>query len=236
MTDAAHRAGVTRATLYRWLTAFDPDRPRASLRPQKRGPKAPRWKGEVLGTVINLIHDHPDLWGRHRVTVALAKRGITVSEATVSRILREARKRISIERDRAQRARRSRRTREVAAMIRRDERDARREAETRQWFEDNITRGITPEEAIQRIAVALSEISWRIQTKDLTPTLRELADAYRRAVCNDPELPAEDEWLRDSSRWQDQDHARVAALNHWVRRHRRGDHSVTPVCPLSVTS
>jgi len=135
ITEAACQAGVTRSTLYRWLKAFDPDRPRSSLHPQKRGPKAPRWEGEVVSTVINLIRDHPDLWGRHRVTLGLAERGITVSEATVSRILPVARERIAIERDRKERARRSRRSREVAAMTRRDERDARREAEVRQWFE-----------------------------------------------------------------------------------------------------
>ena len=177
----------------------------------------------MLGTVINLIHHHPDLWGRHRVTLALAERGIAVSEATVSRILPVARERIAIERDRKERARRSRRSREVAAMTRRDERDARREAEVRQWFEQNIHPGITPEEAIQHIAIALSETGWKIRTKDLTPTLRELADAYRRAICNDPELPSKDEWLRNSWPWQNQDHARVAALNHWVKRYRHGD-------------
>jgi len=42
ITETARQAGVTRATLYRWLKAYDPDRPQASLHPQKRGPKAPR--------------------------------------------------------------------------------------------------------------------------------------------------------------------------------------------------
>ena len=225
ITETARRAGVTRATLYRWLSAFDPARPRASLRSRKRGPKAPRWEGKVLDTVIKLIGDHPELWGRHRVTLALAERGITVSEATVSRMLPVARERIAIERNREERARRSRRSRELAAMIRRDERDARREAEVRQWFEQNIHPGITAEEAIRRISVVLSETGWKIKTTDLTPTLRELADAYRSAVCNDPNLPPEDVWLRESYRWQDQDHARVAALNHWVKRYRRAAHA-----------
>jgi hypothetical protein len=37
ITETARRAGVRRATLYRWLKAFDPDRPLASLRPDNRG-------------------------------------------------------------------------------------------------------------------------------------------------------------------------------------------------------
>jgi hypothetical protein len=49
-----------------------------------------------------------------------------------------------------------------------------------------------------------------------------LADAYREAVGNDPNLPPEDAWLRESYRWQDQDHARVAALSHLVKHFRRG--------------
>ncbi len=95
ITETAQQVGVTRTTLYRWLKAFDPDKPRASLRPQTRGPKAPRWEGKVLDTVIELIRDYPHLWGRHRVTLALAGRGIIVSEATVSRMLPVARERIT---------------------------------------------------------------------------------------------------------------------------------------------
>jgi len=43
--EVASKVGVTRATLYRWLKAFDPERPLASLRSQKPGPKAPHWEG-----------------------------------------------------------------------------------------------------------------------------------------------------------------------------------------------
>ena len=157
ITETAQHAGVTRATLYRWVKAFDPDRPRASLRPQKRGPKAPRWEGKVIDTVIKMIRDYPDLWGRHRVTMALAERGIIVSEATASRLLPVARDRITAERDRKARERQSRRSRQVAAMLRRDRRHARREDEVRMWFEENITPDLTPEEAFQRIGATLTE-------------------------------------------------------------------------------
>jgi hypothetical protein len=218
--------------LYRWLNAFDPDKPRASLRPQKRGPKAPRWDGEVIDIVIKLIRHYPKLWGRRRVALALAERGITVSEATVSRMLPIARQRIEIERDRKVRERQSRRSRQVAAMARHDKRDAGKEDEVRQWFEQNITPVLTPEEALQRIGTTLSKTAWKLKVTHLTPTLRALADAYRSAVCDDPDLPAKDAWLRESSRWQNQDYALVAALNHWVRRFRRCERG----SPLSVTS
>lgn len=236
VAETARRTGVSRPTLYRWLKAFDPDKPRASLRPQKRGPKSPRWEGEVIDTVIKLICDHPNLWGRRRVALALAERGITVSEATVSRMLPVARKRIGIEHDRDVRERQSRRSRQVGAMVRGDKRGARREEEVQQWIEQNISPDLTPEEAFHRIGVTLAKTAWKLKAKHLTPTLRDLADAYRSAVCNNPNLAAEDAWLLESWKWRNQDHARVGALNHWVKRFRRGDCSDVPVWPLSIAS
>jgi transposase-like protein len=170
ITEVARDEGITRATLYAWLKAFDPERPLASLRPQRRGPKGPRWGNDVVNAVIELIAGYPPWVGSRHLTRALAKRGIVVPERTVSRILPVARERLAIERDRAQRKSETRRSREVAAMTRHDERDARREAEAAQWFEQNITPGITPEEAIRRISEALSKTAWKIRTKDLTPT------------------------------------------------------------------
>jgi hypothetical protein len=120
-------------------------------------------------------------------------------------------------------------------MIRRDKRDARMEEEVIQWLERNITPDLTPDEAFRRIGATLAETAWKLKVTHLTPTLRDLADAYLRAVCNDLGLPAEDQWLRDTQRWRNQDYARVAALNHWNKRFRRGDRSVTPVWPLSIT-
>ena len=117
----------------------------------------------MIDAVIKLIRDYPDLWGRHRVALALAERGITVSEATISRMLPVARKRIEIERDRIVRERRSRRSRQVAAMVRRDKRDARKEEEVQQWLEQNITCDLTPEEAFQRIGATLSKTAWKLK-------------------------------------------------------------------------
>lgn len=184
----ARAAGVAPATLYGWLKTFDPDLPVASSRLHKRGPKAPRWKPEVLDVVIKIIERDPDLCGRHRVASALVERDIVLSESTVSRILRRAGAGIEEAHDRE--ARMSRR--EMAARRRHEQRreqhDARREADVRQWLVQNIT----PEEAFQRIGRVLSETGWRIRIKDLTPLLRSMADAYRRAVCEQHELPEQD--------------------------------------------
>jgi hypothetical protein len=57
VTDTARRYGVSRSTLQRWLRAFDPEHPMASLRPEKPGPKTPRWDDATLGFVIDLIGD-----------------------------------------------------------------------------------------------------------------------------------------------------------------------------------
>src|SRR6516162_4634959 len=116
VTDTARRYGVSRSTLHRWLRAFNPEHPVASLRPDKPGPKTPRWDDATLEFVVELIGDHltgppwqprrvpGNRWGRHRVALALAERGIIVSEATVSRMLVVARARIAQERAREARA------------------------------------------------------------------------------------------------------------------------------------
>lgn len=228
IAETAHAAGVTPTTLYRWLKAFDPDRPVASSRPQKRGPKGPRWKPKVVDAVVEIIEHDPALWGRRRVAVALVERGITVSDGTVSRILRAARARLEEQRGRAAHTSDRKTATRMRHEQRRKEHDARREAEMRQWLEHNITPGITREEALLRIGRALSETRWRIGIKDLTPTLRSLADAYRRAVCEQPDLPERDRWLHESYRWPNQDYARVAALNHWAERYRRGPSDAGP--------
>src|SRR5262249_59749644 len=120
-------------------------------------------------------------------------------------------------RDRETRQRQSRRSRQVAGMIRRDQRDAEMEGEVRAWFEQNITPDLTPEEAFRRIGTTLARTAWKLKVAHLTPTLRDLADAYRRAVPSDPAAP---QWLRESGRWRNQDHARVAALHHLAGPYR----------------
>ena len=70
VTSTARRYGISRATLHRWLQAFDPNHPIASIRPKKTGPKAPRWTAEALDRVAKLIADHPDWWGKRRVTAS----------------------------------------------------------------------------------------------------------------------------------------------------------------------
>src|SRR6516225_4617010 len=131
VTDTARRNGVSRSTLHRWLRSFDPEHPVASLRPDKPGPKAPRWDDAALEFVAELIGDHltgppwqprrvpGNQWGRHRVAMALAERGIIVSEATVSRMLVVARKRIAQEQARVVRAEEVRLRREGRTAARR---------------------------------------------------------------------------------------------------------------------
>jgi transposase len=181
IVDTAREFGVSRATLHRWLRAFDPDRPVASLRPGKRGPKGPRWDSEVLGQVKALIRDHPDWWGRHRVAEALAESGIELSETTIGSILRVAREQLAQERDRQVRAAQARRSRQIAAFERRDERDSERREMWRRRLMPGWADGLTDEERLWRFAEALaSHDAYKIQVKDLTPELEDLADFVRR--------------------------------------------------------
>jgi hypothetical protein len=97
-------------------------------------------------------------------------------------------------------------------------------------------------ERIRHVADALASKGWKMQVKDLTPELEELADAYlalrvRHAGKSGEALPAEEKWLRDAHRWVSKltgkdpavagfgalsgggpniDHLRVAALNNLV--------------------
>jgi transposase len=220
VTDTAREFGIGRATLHRWVRAFDPARPAASLRPAKRGPKGPRWDAAAFDLVTRLIATHPDLWGRHRVAQALAERGVIMSEATVSRMLPVARERLVREREREEKAERGkekaervRRSREVAAMVRRDEREAekrarrdKREAEWRalwlEWLRPMFAPGLSPEERFRRAGEALNSV-YKIRVKDLTPELMELADwyyAYLEAQPVDVVGPSET-WRQEAARW-----------------------------------
>jgi transposase len=254
VTDTARRYGVSRSTLHRWLRAFDSEHPVASLRPDKPGPKTPRWDDATLEFVVDLIGDHltgppeqrrrvpGNQWGRHRVALALAERGIIVSEATVSRMLVAAREHIAQEQAQEVRAEEVRLRREGRTAARR----AARDKDRRQMWQERLATALVPgfagPERIRRVADALASKGWKIQVKDLTPELEALADEYlaarvRHADESGEALPPEEEWLRDAHRWVRKlaeedptvaglraisgggpniDHLRVAALNNLV--------------------
>jgi len=236
ITSVARRYAVSRTSLYRWLKAFDPDRPVASLRPKKTGPKTPRWTAEMLDRVAELIADHPDWWGKSRVAAALRGYGFTLSEATVSRMLVVARQQLAQEREREARKQQVRRDRDVRTAIRRSECDATRAA---MWHEKLLPAwepGLTPQERRRRLAQALASKGYKIQAKDLTPELRAIADQYlenlggrdsfspaeawlisarrRLRISKDPAAASPADQLRRGSNI---DHLRVGALNDLVK-------------------
>jgi transposase len=271
VTDTARRYGVSRSTLHRWLRAFDPGHPVASLRPDKPGPKTPRWDDATLEFVVELIGDHligppwqprrvpGNQWGRHRVAVALAERGIIVSEATVGRMLVVARERIAQEQAREARANEVRLRREGRTAARR----AARDRERRQLWQERLATALAPgfsgAERIRRVADALASKGWKMQVKDLTPELEALADAYLaardgHAGKSGEALSAEEKRLRDMHRWVRKlagedpavaglgaisgggpniDHLRVAALNHLVKKFK-SDTASSSAEPSSV--
>jgi transposase len=254
VTDTARRYGVSRSTLHRWLRAFDPEHPVASLRPDKPGPKAPRWDDATLEFVVELIGDHltgppwqqrrvpGNQWGRHRVALALAERGIIVPEATVSRMLVVARERIAKEQAREVRAEEVRLRREGRTAAHRAARDRDRRQMWQERLATALAPGLTGPERIRRVAGALASKGWKIQVKDLTPELETLADEYlaalvRHAGKNSQPISAGEKWLMDTylrvrklagkdpavaglraiSGGPNIDHLRVAALNNLVK-------------------
>jgi transposase len=217
VTDTARRYGVSRSTLHRWLRTFDPERPVASLRPDKPGPKTPRWDDETLEFVVDLVDDHVtgppwrrvpgNQWGRHRVALAiLAERGIIVSESTVGRMLVVARELIAKRRAQEMRANEVRLRREGRKAARRAAHDRERRQMWGERLATTLAPGLTDAERLQRAADALASKGWKIQVKDLTPELRALADAYlaarvQHAGKGGQAMPAGEEWLRDADRW-----------------------------------
>jgi transposase len=220
ITATAARFGISRVTLHRWLRAFDPGHPIASARPDKTGPKGPRWDDATVTAVVTIIEAHPDLWGSTRVTAALADRGIVLSEKTVRKIIQAALDRLARERRAAQ----ARRSRQIAVIIRREEREAvLREMVVKQLHEI-FAPGVTVEDAVSKLVAAFTAKRWKFETKDLTPELREFADAYLRAVPFMAKYFTEDDgWLLEVRHWHKQDHARVAAINHFVKRSKAAD-------------
>jgi transposase len=268
VTDTARRYGVSRSTLHRWLRAFNPEHPVASLRPDKPGPKTPRWDDATLEFVVELIGDHltgppwqprrvpGNRWGRHRVALALAERGIIVSEATVSRMLVVARARIAQEQAREVRAEEVRLRREGRTAARRAARDRDRRQIWRERLATALAPGLAGPDRRRRVADALASKGWKIQAKDLTPDLEAIADAYlaardRHAVKSGETLPAGEKWLMDTYRRVPKpagenptvaglgaisgggpniDHLRVAALNILVKKFK-SDTAQSPVKP-----
>jgi len=239
VTDTARRSGVSRSTLHRWLGAFDPEQPVASLRPDKPGPKTPRWDDATLEFVVELIDDHltgPPLgrvpanqWGRHRVAVALAERGIIVSEATVSRMLVVAREWIAQRQAREARANEVRLRREGRTAARRAARDRERRQMWQERLATALVPGIASDERIRRAADALASKGWKMQVKDLTPDLEALADAYLAAL--DRRVTGLGAMLGGGPNI---DHLRVAALNHLVKNFK-SDTASSAAEPSSLT-
>jgi transposase len=242
IADTARRFGINRATLHRWLNAYDPKHPVASLRPKKRGPKAPRWGDEVVVLVMTLIADHPDWWGKRRVAQALRGRGVTLSEPTAGRILVVARQRIAEHRQREARRRLVEQRRQVQVMARRHQRDVERRALWQERLEPAFAPGLPGEERLRRIAQALASKGYKIHAKDLTPELCDIADDYLAAVGAREIVPPSESWLVHADRWirklkdptyreglrqmqhdfginsgPNIDHLRVGALNHLAR-------------------
>jgi transposase len=211
----ARRYGVPRSTLDGWLRAYDPAHPVASLRPGKRGPKAPRWPEEALDFVVELIGNHqigplgwvPIQWGRHRIALALADRGFSMSEATVSRMLPVARELVAQKHAQEACANEARSRREMRTAARR----AAQEAERRQMWKDRLANamstGLTGIERLQRIADALASKVWKMKVSDLTPELEALADQYLANAADyikEAEARGQDNkigWLKDAHRW-----------------------------------
>ncbi len=240
ITSTARRYGIGRATLHRWLQAYDPDHPVASLRPKKTGPKAPRWTDEVLNQVAALIADHPDWWGKRRVATALRRFGVTLSEATVSRILVVARQQLAQLRDREARAEQARRNRQVKTVMRRNDRDAARAAMWHERLMPAWDPDLSAQERCRRIAQALAGKGYKIQVKDLTPELRAIADEYIENLGGRDSFSSAEEWLIDARRWlrilknpearspekrlrvgPNIEHLRVGALNNLVKNFSR---------------
>jgi transposase InsO family protein len=90
----ARTFGLSRATLYRWRSRFDPA-DFSSLKDRSRRPRRLRradWPSSLLSALLRLRQRYPR-WGKRKLRVLLAQRGFEVSEATVGRILASLRRR-----------------------------------------------------------------------------------------------------------------------------------------------
>ena len=88
VTLAGEAFKVSRATLYRWRTRYQP-RKLETLEPRSRAPKRRRsvsWTWDDEQMILRLRHRHPR-WGKRKLLPLLRAQGCTLSEATIGRIL-----------------------------------------------------------------------------------------------------------------------------------------------------
>ena len=87
--------GIPRATFYRWLARYDPDRPSRPLRERSRRPhtkRQPQWTELDLRLLAELDF-RCRRFGAGRLTALMNDHGIPHSRATVGRMLRRIRRR-----------------------------------------------------------------------------------------------------------------------------------------------
>lgn len=81
--------GISRATLYRWVTRFDP-KDLSSLKERSRRPRRlrkPMWSHPLIMAVKALRRQYPR-WGKEKLQALLGAQGWDVSVSTVGRILK----------------------------------------------------------------------------------------------------------------------------------------------------
>tara|TARA_Y100000031_G_scaffold46208_1_gene52860 strand:+ start:135 stop:1163 length:1029 start_codon:yes stop_codon:yes gene_type:complete len=87
--EACETVGISRATLYRWVNKFENYGPYA-LEPNSTKPRNLRvnkWHKDVLQAVLSLRREFP-AWGKSKFFILLKRKGFTVSESTIGRILK----------------------------------------------------------------------------------------------------------------------------------------------------
>ena len=82
--------GISRATFYKWLSRYDPEKPSRSLRSRSRRPhnpkRGPRWSRMDLQILAELSMNNPT-WGAGRLAKRMQELEIPVSRPTAGRML-----------------------------------------------------------------------------------------------------------------------------------------------------
>jgi putative transposase len=88
VSRTARHFGYSRATVYRWLKRADPRRP-ASLADRSSRPKTVRQRtwGEAAAAAVRRAREEYPRWGKDKLVVVLAARGVRRSVSMVGRIL-----------------------------------------------------------------------------------------------------------------------------------------------------